>query len=369
MPLHNSQSTMTEQIPLPLGTTVGILGGGQLGRMLSLAASHLGMKTHIYCPDVDSPAFEVTPHKTIAAYEDKTALRKFADAVDIITYEFENVPIETAEFLANLKQLSPGPRALAISQDRIVEKDFLSRSDIPVTPYRAVNSLDDLLEAVKDLGLPAVLKTTRMGYDGKGQRIIKKPNQVVPAYTALGKQPLVLEKFVAFEKEISVVVASNARGQIKDFDASENVHKNHILHTSTVPANIEPLTARKASRIAHQIAGSIDYIGVLSVEFFVIEENGRQSLLVNEIAPRVHNSGHWTQSVCATDQFEQHIRAILNWPLGDPSRMADVQMENLIGDEVSNVAEAIKLGDQPYIYGKTAVRNGRKMGHINHLKL
>lgn len=357
------------QDALPIGSTIGILGGGQLGRMLSLAASHLGMKTHIYCPDPDSPAFEVTPHKTVAEYDDEAALKKFADSVDVITYEFENVPIGTAEFLAQLKPLAPGARALAISQDRIAEKQFLTMSDIPVTPYCAVDSLDSLYQAIEEIGLPAVLKTTRMGYDGKGQRTIRKPNEAVAAFTALGAQPLVLEAFVTFEKEISVVVASNARGQIRDFDAAENVHKNHILHTSTVPADIDKLTARKASRIAHQIAGSIDYIGVLSVEFFVVEKKGVQTLLVNEIAPRVHNSGHWTQSVCLTDQFEQHIRAILNWPLGDPSRFASVVMENLIGTEINDIPEVIRPGVQPYVYGKAKARPGRKMGHINRIEL
>lgn len=360
---------MTDQNPLPIGSTIGILGGGQLGRMLSLAASQLGMKTHIYCPDANSPAFDVTPQKTVAAYDDLTALKAFAEAVDVITYEFENVPVATAEFLAEITQLSPGPRALAISQDRIAEKRFLSMGDIPITPYRAVNSLDELQTAVAEIGLPAVLKTTRMGYDGKGQRMIRTPSDVVSAFTALNGQPLVLEAFVKFEKEISVVVAANARGQIRDFDAAENVHKNHILHTSTVPANIDTLTARKASRIAHQIAGSLNYIGVLSVEFFVVDINGTQSLLVNEIAPRVHNSGHWTQAVCVTDQFEQHIRAILNWPLGDPSRMADAEMENLIGDEINGLIDRIRPGVQPHVYGKTEARPGRKMGHINRVKL
>lgn len=358
---------MTNNEALQPGGTIGILGGGQLGRMLALAAAKLGMKTHIYCPDAQSPAFEVTPNKTIAEYDDKQALKSFANAVDIITYEFENVPVETAEFLQTIKPVSPGPRALSISQDRLAEKRFLGLSDIPITAYKPVNSLAELQGAAKELGLPAILKTTRFGYDGKGQRTIKTDADIVSAWAALGSQPLVLEAFVAFEREISVIVARNPQGQARSFDPAENVHQNHILKTSSVPANIDDLTAKRASRVAQQIAGALDYVGVMGIEFFVEQGDPQPTLIVNEIAPRVHNSGHWTEDVCATSQFEQHIRAICNWPLGDTTRLADVVMENLIGDEVNGVQNTLRPGMQPHIYGKTEARPGRKMGHINRI--
>ena len=351
---------------LPPGSMIGILGGGQLGRMLSLAASKLGMRTHIYCPDANSPAFEVTPHKTVAAYDDEAALAAFADAVDVITYEFENVPAATAEFLAARKPLRPGARALAISQDRLAEKSFLASKNIPVAPHRAVTTLADLDAAIEALGLPAVLKTTRLGYDGKGQRVIRERSEAAEAFAALEPKPLVLEAFVPFEKEISVVVARNLSGEVRSFDAAENVHRHHILFTSTVPADIPSGLEKHAAMLAKVIVVALDYVGVLGVEFFVVPGE-RPSLMVNEIAPRVHNSGHWTEAVCLTDQFEQHIRAILGWPLGDPARLADVVMENLVGDEVAIVPGGIDGNTQPHLYGKTEVRPGRKMGHVNRI--
>lgn len=359
---------MTDPTHIPPSSTIGILGGGQLGRMLALAAAQLGMKTHIYCPEPDSPAFEVTPHKTVADYEDKKALAAFADSVDVITYEFENVPESAAAFLSKRKTLAPGVRALAVAQDRLAEKRFLSMSGIEIAPYRAVDSFADLEKAIEEIGTPAVLKATRMGYDGKGQRMIDSPAGAVAAFTALSGQSLVLEGFVPFEREISVVVARNGAGMVRDYDPAENIHKNHILHKSIVPARIDKLTARKAGRIAAQIVGSLDYVGVMGVEFFVVEEGNKTRLLVNEIAPRVHNSGHWTQSVCPTDQFEQHIRAICNWPLGIPIRLADVEMENILGDDVDAIVSRLGPGMCPRIYGKTEARPGRKMAHINRVK-
>ncbi len=352
--------------PLPAGSTIGILGGGQLGRMLALAASRLGMRSHIYCPDPNSPAFEVTPHKTVAAYDDETALAAFADVVDVITYEFENVPAGTAEFLATRKPLRPGANALAASQDRLAEKSFLASKNIPVAPYRAVETLEDLEAAMDALGLPAVLKTTRLGYDGKGQRVIRARDEAAAAFAELLPKPLVLEAFVPFEKEISVVVARNAAGEVRAYDAAENVHRHHILHTSTVPADIAPGVEKHAAMLAKVIVVALDYVGVLGVEFFVVPGE-RPTLLVNEIAPRVHNSGHWTEAVCLTDQFEQHIRAVLGWPLGDPARMADVVMENLVGDEVLAVPAQLDGNTQPHLYGKSDIRPGRKMGHVNRI--
>jgi 5-(carboxyamino)imidazole ribonucleotide synthase len=357
---------MSDVSPLPQGSTIGILGGGQLGRMLALAAARLGMKAHIYCPDPESPAFDVTPLKTVAAYDDEAALAAFAAAVDVVTYEFENVPAKTAAFLANLKPLRPGANALAVSQDRLAEKAFLTINRIPVAPFAAIADLDRLEAELEEIGTPAVLKTTRLGYDGKGQRIVHNMEDAALAWELLSPKPLVLEGFIEFDKEISVVVARNALGEVAAFDPAENVHRDHILKTSTVPADISSKTAKKAVEIAEQIATALDYVGVLGVEFFVLPGG---KLLVNEIAPRVHNSGHWTEAVAITDQFEQHIRAVVNWPLGDPGRMADVVMENLIGDEIAAIPERLGPSIRPHAYGKAESRKGRKMGHINRVAL
>jgi 5-(carboxyamino)imidazole ribonucleotide synthase len=308
----------------------------------------------------------VTPLKTVAAYDDEAALAAFAAGVDVVTYEFENVPAKTAAFLANLKPLRPGANALAVSQDRLAEKAFLTINRIPVAPFAAIADLDRLEAELEEIGTPAVLKTTRLGYDGKGQRIVHNMEDAALAWELLSPKPLVLEGFIAFDKEISVVVARNALGEVAAFDPAENVHRDHILKTSTVPAEITGKTAKKAVAIAEEIATALDYVGVLGVEFFVLPGG---KLLVNEIAPRVHNSGHWTEAVAITDQFEQHIRAVLNWPLGDPGRMADVVMENLIGDEITAIPERLGPNIQPHAYGKAESRRGRKMGHINRVAL
>jgi 5-(carboxyamino)imidazole ribonucleotide synthase len=355
---------MSELSPLPMGSTIGILGGGQLGRMLALAAARLGMKTHIYCPDAASPAFDVTPNRTIAAYDDEAALAAFAAAVDVVTYEFENVPARTAEFLAGLKPLRPGANALAVAQDRLAEKAFLSINRIPVAAFAAISDLDRLEAELDELGTPAVLKTTRLGYDGKGQQIVHNMEDAALAWELLNPKPLVLEKFIAFEREISVIVARGLDGSIAAFEPAENVHRDHILKTSTVPANIKGRTAARAIEIAGEIVTALDYVGVLGVEFFVLEGG---KLLVNEIAPRVHNSGHWTEAVAITDQFEQHIRAVAGWPLGDPTRLADVVMENLIGDEIGAIPGALGTAIRPHAYGKAETRKGRKMGHLNRI--
>ena len=364
-PISSNPLTENHAI-LPPGSIIGILGGGQLGRMLALAAARLGLKSHIYCPDPQSPAFDVTPLKTVAGYDDVAALEAFAAQVDVVTYEFENVPAATAEVLARLKPLRPGANALAIAQDRLAEKAFLAAKNIPVAPYRAVHSLEELQAAIAELGLPAVLKTTRLGYDGKGQRVLRTPGEAEAAFAELQPHPLVLEGFVPFEKEISVVVARGLDGTVRAFDAAENVHRHHILHTSTVPAQIPVGVEKHAAMLAKVIVVALDYVGVLGVEFFVVPGE-RPTLLINEIAPRVHNSGHWTEAVCLTDQFEQHIRAIAGWPLGDPRRYADVVMQNLVGDEVDMVPGGLDGDTQPHLYGKAEARPGRKMGHINRI--
>jgi 5-(carboxyamino)imidazole ribonucleotide synthase len=349
---------------LPLGATIGILGGGQLGRMLSLAASRLGFKTHIYCPDKGSPAFEVTPHKTVAAYDDHAALGKFAALVDVVTYEFENVPAGTAEYLAPLKPLRPGANALAVSQDRLAEKSFIAALSVPVAPHRAIRQGSDLAPALAELGGTGILKTTRLGYDGKGQRRVSSLTEAEAAFAELQPHPLVLEALVPFEREISVVIARGLDGTTVAFDPAENIHRDGILATSTVPANVSGATADLARDHAATIATALGYVGVLGVEFFAMADG---SLLVNEIAPRVHNSGHWTEAVCVTDQFEQHIRAVAGWPLGDPTRLADVVMENLIGDAIATIPGKLGPGIRPHAYGKTETRRGRKMGHISRV--
>jgi 5-(carboxyamino)imidazole ribonucleotide synthase len=349
---------------LPLGATIGILGGGQLGRMLALSAARLGFKTHIYCPDPLSPAFEITPHTTVAAYDDERALAAFAVGVDVITYEFENVPAHTAEFLAGLKPLRPGANALAVSQDRLAEKSFIADLGIPVTPHRPVHAASDLAPALAAFGSPAILKTTRLGYDGKGQARVTSLAEAEAAFTRLTPHPLVLEAFVPFTHEISVVLARGIDGDTAAFDPAENIHRDGILSTSTVPAAISPETAAAAQQHAARIAEALNYVGVLGVEFFVLADG---SLLVNEMAPRVHNSGHWTEAVCLADQFEQHIRAIAGWPLGDPTRLADIVMENLVGDEIAAIPARLGRGIRPHAYGKAESRPGRKMGHLNRI--
>jgi 5-(carboxyamino)imidazole ribonucleotide synthase len=351
---------------LPLGATIGILGGGQLGRMLSLAAARLGFRTHIYCPDAHSPAFEVTPHKTVAAYDDEAALAAFAAEVDVVTYEFENVPAATADFLAALKPLRPGANALAISQDRLAEKSYIAALGIPVALHRGLTTGADLAAAAEALGFPGIIKTTRLGYDGKGQARVTSLTEAAAAFAALRPHPLVWEAFVPFVREISVIVARGLDGATAAYDPAENVHRDGILLTSTVPATISAETASTAQHHAATIATALNYVGILGVEFFV---RGDGSLIVNEIAPRVHNSGHWTEAVCVTDQFEQHIRAIAGWPLGEPVRLADVVMENLVGDEIAAIPAGLAPGVRPHAYGKAESRPGRKMGHINRVNV
>lgn len=348
------------------GATIGILGGGQLGRMLALAAHKLGLKVHIFCPDPDSPAFEVTSKKTLAAYDDLTALEKFANSVDLVTYEFENVPAETAKAILNFNTpLAPGAKALITTQDRLVEKSFIKNANVPVVPFANVESQSDLQQAVQTIGLPAILKTRRFGYDGKGQIVLRTPKDIETAFKELNEQPCILEGFVAFDREISVIIARAANGEVAAYDPAENVHKNAILHTSTVPAQISEKIARNAIAAAEKIAKALDYVGVMGVEFFVTDRD--EHLVVNEIAPRVHNSGHWTEAACLISQFEQHIRAIANWPLGAADRHSNVVMTNLLGDDVDRIMAALPPHMMVHHYGKYDIRPGRKLGHINQI--
>ncbi len=345
------------------GATIGILGGGQLGRMLSVAASRLGYRCHVYEPG-GAPAGDVAHRLTTAPYSDAAALRAFAASVDVITYEFENVPTTALDLLESLKPIRPNRRALAVSQDRITEKTFLNDLGLSTAPWAAVTSEADLHAAVETLGLPAILKTTRLGYDGKGQVKLAAKAEIPAAWDAMQGAPSILEGFIAFDREVSVIAARSLDGAVSAYDPGENVHKDGILRTTTVPARLSPGLRNDAVLIAARILTALDYVGVMGVELFVTPGG----LLINEIAPRVHNSGHWTQAGCAVDQFEQHIRAIAGLPLGDGGRHVDVVMENLIGDDLGRLPDLLKARDtQVHLYGKGTPRPGRKMGHVNRV--
>ena len=346
------------------GSTIGILGGGQLGRMLALAAGQLGLKCHIFAPEEDSPAFQVSAAHTVAGYHDFAALEEFAKSVDVVTYEFENVPGDTAVFFEKLSVLAPSSAALKTAQDRVDEKTFIAGLGIPVAPFAAVNNEAELEEAIGRIGRPSVLKTRRFGYDGKGQTKIVEETSAAAAWAEIGKAPAILEGFISFNKEISVIAARGWDGVIAVYDVPENHHENHILRTSTVPAGISRATAEEARDMARRIIGALDYVGVMGIEMFV----SGTKLIVNEIAPRVHNSGHWTHDACVVSQFEQHIRAICGWPLGSPERHSNVIMHNILGHESANwVAYGASAHTGVHFYGKAEARRGRKMGHINVL--
>ncbi len=349
---------------LEAGATVGILGGGQLGRMLAVAAGRLGFRCHVFDPDPAAPAGHIA-RLTVAGYDDIAALQAFAASVDVITYEFENIPTAALDALGALRPIHPNRRALATSQDRIIEKDFLNTLGLQTAPYAAVNSLDDLTLGLTTIGTPAILKTTRLGYDGKGQSRIMTSQDAASAWDTMQAAPCVLEGFIPFTHEVSVIAARAQDGSVACFDPGENVHREGILRTTTVPARLSPSQRTDAVLIAARILNALDYVGVMGVELFVTPT----ALIVNEIAPRVHNSGHWTQNGCAVDQFEQHIRAVAGWPLGDGARHSDVVMENLIGDDITRIPAILREGHAAlHMYGKASARPGRKMGHVNRVK-
>lgn len=350
--------------PLQTGATIGILGGGQLGRMLSVAASRLGFKTHIFEPGANPPAGHVADQVTTAPYDDLDALRAFAQSVDVVTYEFENIPADALDAIEELRPVMPNRRALATSQDRIVEKDFLTSLGLKCAPYANVETADDLVAAVEKVGVPSILKTRRFGYDGKGQVRLKESTNPTSAWQELGETPSVLEGFIEFSHEVSVIGARSQDGAVVCFDPGENVHTDGILHTTTLPARLNRSQHTDAIILTGQILNALDYVGVMGVELFVTP----QGLIVNEIAPRVHNSGHWTQNGCVIDQFEQHIRAIAGWPLGDGKRHSNVVMTNLIGEAVNDVAALSQDSSVGlHLYGKAEAKAGRKMGHVNKI--
>lgn len=352
---------MTE---LATGSTIGILGGGQLGRMLSVAASRLGFKTHIYEPGAQPPAADVAHRVTTAAYDDNAALTAFAASVDVITYEFENIPTDALDVLEALKPIRPSREALRVSQDRLTEKSYLSALDLQTAPFADITDAASMAAAIESIGTPGILKTRRMGYDGKGQARVLSPDQAEPARAQMQGAPAIYEGFIDFEFEVSVIAARGPSGEVSCYDPGENIHKDGILDTTTVPSRLTASQKMDAVLLAAKILNALEYVGVMGVELFVTPSG----LVVNEIAPRVHNSGHWTQNGCTVDQFEQHIRAIAGWPLGDGQRHSDVVMENLIGEDMARVADLAKRADTAlHLYGKAEIKAGRKMGHINRI--
>lgn len=348
------------------GSRIGILGGGQLGRMTALAAASLGYRTHVFCDSADDPSAQVATNHTLGAFTDLDALARFAETVDVVTYEFENIPVEPVQWLAERLPVRPSPRVLRISQDRLKEKDFLGRLKIPTTMYRAVNAYPQLVTALGVIGRPAILKSTRMGYDGKGQVAIDDQVDPALAWRQMGAPVGILEQFVAFEYEASVLVARRPSGEIVTFEPVRNIHRHHILAETHVPAPMSASLAAQARAMASSIAEALELEGLLCVEMFVTADG---SLIVNELAPRPHNSGHWTTDACVTSQFEQAVRAICDLPLGSTERLADAVMLNLIGDDVQNWRSHL---DNPraklHLYGKREARPGRKMGHVTFLK-
>ncbi|MBZ9678970.1 5-(carboxyamino)imidazole ribonucleotide synthase [Mesorhizobium sp. ES1-1] len=352
---------------LPAGSTIGIIGGGQLGRMLAMAGARLGYRTVVLEPQADCPAAQVANRQITAAYDDPAALAELAAVSAVVTYEFENVPVAAADALAARVPVYPPARALDVAQDRVNEKTFLNTIGIATAEFRSVDNDDELTITLKTFGGSGILKTRRMGYDGKGQRVFRnmKTGGFAGTCEAMGNVPLILESLVPFEREISVIAARGQDGTVAAYDPAENIHRNGILHTSTLPAAIRPETADAARAAAAKIVSALDYVGVIGVEFFVLADG---SLLANEIAPRVHNSGHWTEAACAISQFEQHIRAVAGLPLGDPKRHSDCVMENLIGDDVLRVPALLAEPDlMLHLYGKSQARPGRKMGHFTRI--
>jgi 5-(carboxyamino)imidazole ribonucleotide synthase len=359
----------SETAPLPPGSTIGIIGGGQLGRMAALAAARLGYRVHVFTPEADSPAAQVSDAATVAGYSDQDAIRRFVGAVDVVTFEFENIPAESVRLMAEHVPVRPCWSVLEVAQDRVAEKRFFNSIGIETAPWRAVTDVEELRRAIAEIGRPAVLKTARLGYDGKGQVKIGPDTTPEEAWAGLG-QGLgesghgVLEGFIDFLGEVSVIVARGLDGEWAAFDPAWNVHSNHILDTTTVPAPIAPPLLDQAVDIAHRAAEALGVVGLLAVEMFVTPAG----LLANEMAPRPHNSGHWTMDSCVTDQFEQFVRAVCGLPLGSPERHSDAEMKNLIGDDAGQWLDILKdPAARLHLYGKAEARPGRKMGHVNRI--
>ena len=352
---------------LPPGSTIGILGGGQLGRMLALAAARLGLNTHIYSDEENAPAFDVAASSTVGSFGDETALAAFAASVDVVTCEFENVPARALEIAGAHVPVHPPAKAFAVTQDRLAEKDFLRGLGIAIADYAAVDDERTRRDVLERVELPGLLKTRRFGYDGKGQALIRTEAEAAAALKQFRGQPALLERLVAFDREVSVVAVRSQDGALHFYDPTENVHQSGILAISRVPAGLHADSIFEIRRIAGKIAEALDHVGVLCVEMFE-RRSEAPHLLVNEIAPRVHNSGHWTIDACLVSQFENHIRAIAGWPLGDTARHSDAVMTNLIGADVKRWRElAAEEGTALHLYGKAEAWAGRKMGHTTRL--
>ena len=352
--------------PLPPNSTIGIVGGGQLGRMSAMAAARLGYRCHILTPEEASPASQVCARTFLGDYEDPALLRAFAESVDVITFEFENVSAEGLELLASIRPVRPSPAVLRISQDRSVEKSFLNGCGVATAPWLAIRSRADLHASVARVGLPGLLKTSRGGYDGKGQAALRSVADINRVWEELGPQPLVFERFVTFEREISVIVARGLDGASVAFDPVENLHRDGILSETRAPARIGPEVADRATAVALHVADALELVGLLAVEMFATDEG---AVLVNEIAPRPHNSGHWTIDACPASQFELHVRAVAGLPLTSAARHSDAVMINLVGpEEVAAWPQILATpGLIPHLYGKAEARPGRKMGHVTKL--
>lgn len=354
---------------LPPGSTIGILGGGQLGRMLSMAAARLGFTVHIYCPEPGGPAAQVSDRELNAPYDNLDAIHAFASLCDVVTYEFENIPSMSARTAGTCGPIRPRAKALDVASDRATEKAFIAlEAGVPVAPFRVVDNPFDAIRAAREIGFPAVIKTRRLGYDGKGQAMVKTEQDIKDAFVRLSGQTknptidCVLEGFVPFVREVSVVAARSVTGQTAAYPLIENVHRNHMLHTSICPADRD---TGEAQKLAIKIIETLDYVGVMATEFFELADG---SLIVNEIAPRVHNSGHLTQDAGCVDQFELHIRAIAGWPLGSTTPLHRVEMTNLVGDDIKDWHRlAGQAGTALHLYGKDEPRPGRKMGHVNRI--
>lgn len=350
------------------GATIGILGGGQLGRMLALAASKLGYKVHIYCQNQAAPAFDVTRFSTVADFDDEAALKAFAASVDVVTFEFENIPTRALEIIENIVPVFPKPGTLEKTQDRLLEKRFIESTGCACAPHQDFESAEELKVALKEIGRPAVAKRRLSGYDGKGQMAIRSPKDARAAEEAYDGVPSVLEKMIPFDREVSVIVARDRAGDVAAYPVAENSHENHILAHTCVPAQLTATLEAKAKVMATKLANALDFVGLMAVEMFVLDKDG--TILVNEIAPRVHNTGHWTIEGAVTSQFEQHIRAICGLPLGATDAYGEVHMDNLLGEAVLGADKHMENPHSHYHnYGKELLKPGRKTGHVTRIKL
>ncbi len=348
------------------GEAIGILGGGQLGRMLACAAADLGLDAHIFTPEADSPASRVARKTWVADWTDADALADFASDTKVVTLEFENVPTETLAILEKLdRKVRPGADALAVAQDRLAEKTFFREIGIAPAEFRRIDSPDQIAPALAELGGKAILKTRFSGYDGKGQAVLEDGVDPVAAWAEVGAQRSIMEAFIPFAHEISIVCARGADGDFRAFDAPQNIHEGGVLRRSIFPSPLSDTITWAATGMARTLVEKLDYVGVLALELFVGEDG---ALLANEFAPRVHNSGHWTSDACHVGQFEQHIRAVCGWPLGDPARHSDGEMHNLLGKEVHDWPQHLSDGAKVHLYGKRRALDGRKMGHVTRLK-